>query len=166
MPAITATVAMLIATGATRLLVDFQCAPSEVPSRSAKSAGAMRKLSAMVSADAAARSRTKPAPDRSGSMAWKAAATSRAGVEEPATLITSARQRYRSTIHAARYETAGMANAGAGPRKPTASIAATNAAETVNCAKYRAATSSAITALIANTAANGLTSGAAGDRVK
>ena len=58
-----------------------------------------------------------------------------------------------------------MTKAGAGPRKASANMAATKAAETVNCDEYRAARSSAITALIVKTAANGLTRGAAGDRV-
>src|SRR4051812_41295903 len=47
-----------------------------------------------------------------------------------------------------------MMNAGAGPRKPTASMSAANAAETVSDAEYRAATSSAATAHDARIAAS------------
>src|SRR3954453_17246672 len=47
-----------------------------------------------------------------------------------------------------------MMNAGAGPRNPTASMSAANAAETVSDAEYRAATSSAATAHDARLAAS------------
>ena len=83
---------MFIAIGATRFFVERQWARSEVPSNSANSAGAIRKFSAMVTAEATAMASTKK-QRRRGSMAWKAAATSIAGVDEPAMLITSARQR-------------------------------------------------------------------------
>src|SRR5215211_1053632 len=49
-----------------------------------------------------------------------------------------------------------MTNAGAGPKKPTASMSAANAADTVSEAEYRAATSSAPTAQDARIAASGV----------
>ncbi len=58
-----------------------------------------------------------------------------------------------------------MKNAGTGPRKPTASIPATKAAERRSWAAYRAPRSSATRAQSVNTPAKGLTRGAQGDIV-
>src|SRR3954469_10832426 len=55
------------------------------------------------------------------------------------------------------YESAGITNAGAGPRKPIASMSATNAPETASDAEYRAAPSSAASAIAARIAASGVT---------
>jgi len=128
----------------------------ERPSRIAISGGTIAALSAIVTAVATTSSATNSGPLRGGSIAAKAYATSIAGVDDPARLIRSARQRYRSTIHTAPYESAGITNAGAGPRNPTASMSAAKAADTVSDVEYRAATSSAATAHVASSAASGV----------
>ena len=63
------------------------------PSSSAKSTGAMTKLSAIVAVATAASSAMNPALFVDGSTAWKITAAKNDGVVELARLISSARQR-------------------------------------------------------------------------
>ena len=84
---------MLMPTGAMRPFIDRRFPVSDVPSSSANSSGAIRKFSAIVTRAAAPMSRANSTPERGGSMASKAMATSSTGVDEPAMLINSARQR-------------------------------------------------------------------------
>src|SRR3954470_15587701 len=68
--------------------------------------------------------------------------------------MTIARHRYGWTTHTVTYTSAGLTNAGAGPRKPIARMYAANAAETTSAALYREAISSAASATEARIAAS------------
>src|SRR3954454_17824592 len=128
----TPTSAQFSATAGRMPRIERRLAHGEAPSRSAISGGEARMFSAIVTAVAAISMRTKTSPARSGSIAANAYATTSAGVAEPATLMTIARHRYGWTTHTMTYTSAGMMNAGAGPRKPIASMSAATAADTTS----------------------------------
>src|SRR3954463_9196783 len=97
----TATSRQLIATaGSSPVTARMLCA-IERPSRIAMSGGTIAALSAIVAAVARTRRATNSGPLRGGGVARNTYATASAGVAAPATLMSSARQRYRSTTHTA-----------------------------------------------------------------